>query len=78
MFCVSHSMFFVSHSMFSVTHNMSKRKTVPVHQLLGFSHGLIFFPNSLKGWGSSNKASGWFGVLHQVPRGSEGMEPVPK
>ena len=41
MFCVSHSMFFVSHSMFSVTHNMSKRKTVPVHQLLGFSHGLI-------------------------------------
>ena len=36
-------MFFVSHSMFSVTHNMSKRKTVPVHQLLGFSHGLIFF-----------------------------------
>ena len=28
--------------MFSVTHNMSKRKTVPVHQLLGFSHGLIF------------------------------------
>ena len=34
-------MFFVSHSMFSVTHNMSKRKTVPVHQLLGFSHGLI-------------------------------------
>ena len=44
MFCVSHSMFFVSHSMFSVTHNMSKRKTVPVHQLLGFSHGLIFLP----------------------------------
>ena len=43
MFCVSHSMFFVSHSMFSVTHNMSKRKTVPVHQLLGFSHGLIFW-----------------------------------
>ena len=43
MFCVSHSMFFVSHSMFSVTHNMSKRKTVPVHQLLGFSHGLILF-----------------------------------
>ena len=43
MFCVSHSMFCVSHSMFSVTHNMSKRKTVPVHQLLGFSHGLIFF-----------------------------------
>ena len=42
MFGVSHSMFFVSHSMFSVTHNMSKRKTVPVHQLLGFSHGLIF------------------------------------
>ena len=37
-------MFFVSHSMFSVTHNMSKRKTVPVHQLLGFSHGLMFFP----------------------------------
>ena len=35
--------FFVSHSMFSVTHNMSKRKTVPVHQLLGFSHGLILF-----------------------------------
>ena len=29
--------------MFSVTHNMSKRKTVPVYQLLGFSHGLIFF-----------------------------------
>ena len=44
MFCVSHSMFFVSHSMFSaVPHNMSKRKRVPVHQLLGFSHGLIFF-----------------------------------
>ena len=33
---------FLFHSMFSVTHNMSKRKTVPVHQLLGFSHGLIF------------------------------------
>ena len=45
MFCVSHSMFFVSHSMFSVTHNMSKRKRVPVHQLLGFSHGLILFLN---------------------------------
>ena len=42
MFCVSHSMFFVSLSMFSVTHNMSKRKTVPVHQLLGFSHALMF------------------------------------
>ena len=40
-------MFFVSHSMFSVTHNMSKRKTVPVHQLLGFSHGLIFFSEFL-------------------------------
>ena len=38
--------FFVSHSMFSVTHNMSKRKTLPVHQLLGFSHGLIFFKGS--------------------------------
>ena len=46
MFCVAHSMFFVSHSMFSVTHNMSKRKTVPVYQLLGFSHGLIHFWNS--------------------------------
>ena len=44
-------MFFVSHSMFSVTHNMSKRKTVPVHQLLGFSHGLIFF------WGG-----GWWNL----------------
>ena len=53
MFCVSHSMFFVSHSMFSVTHNMSKRKTVPVHQLLGFSHGLIFW-----------KESHWPGGLH--------------
>ena len=42
-FCASHSMFFVSHSMFSVTHNMSKRKTVPAHQLLGFSHGFILF-----------------------------------
>ena len=43
MFCVSHSMFFVSHSMFSVTHNMSKGKTVPVHQLLGFSRVFFFF-----------------------------------
>ena len=41
-------MFFVSHSTFSVTHNMSKRKTVPVHQLLGFSHGLIFFFNFVR------------------------------
>ena len=28
--------------MFSVTHNMSKRKTVPVHQLLGFSYMGLF------------------------------------
>ena len=41
MFCVSHSMFFVSHSVFSVSHNMSKRKTVPVHQLLGFHMGFF-------------------------------------
>ena len=47
-------MFFVSHSMFSVTHNMSKRKTVPVHQLLGFSHGLIFF---FRFWCSSELAT---------------------
>ena len=43
-------MFFVSHSMFSVTHNMSKRKTVPVHQLLGFSHRLIFFGGGCLGF----------------------------
>ena len=43
-------MFFVSHSMFSVTHNMSKRKTVPVHQLLGFSHGLILVHGKDRGW----------------------------
>ena len=43
----AYNMFCVSHSMFSVTRYMSKRKTVPVHQLLGFSHGLIiiFFFN---------------------------------
>ena len=58
MFCVSHNMFSVSHSIFSVAHNMLKqRKPVPVHQLLGFSHGLIVFA-----WERLNFAL-WFVLL---------------
>ena len=52
-FCVSHNMFSVS-QYFSVTHHMLKRrKTVPIHQLLGFSHGLILgslFFGLASGW----------------------------
>ena len=65
----AYNMFCVSHSMFSVTHNMSKRKTVPVHQLLGFSHGLIwkngrFGANLGKKW----RCVFWFQVSSHVSR----------
>ena len=50
----AYNMFFVSHSMFSITHNMSTWKTVPVHQLLGFSHGLILFAISFVAHNSSS------------------------
>ena len=85
----TYSMFYVSHSMSSVAHNMLKRrKTVPVHQLLGFLHGLIFFwvdmysshcsPTAWKAWGSSNKALGWFGAAaRNLEPGSARFREVP-